>query len=79
MPRLTVEEAAKYVRLSKGTLNNLRTAGGGPRFIKLGRVFYDVRDLDQWIDAHKQSSTADKPELRRRRRRRINNLIDVRR
>ena len=75
--RLTVMEAAKYVRLSKGTLDNLRTTGGGPRYIKLGRkVIYDRTDLDQWLEDHKQNSTADKPQLRRRRRRRLRPRLD---
>ena len=70
MPRLTVPEAARYIPLAKGTLDNLRSAGGGPRFVKLGRkILYDTRDLDQWLEDHKQNSTADKPQLRRRRRR----------
>ena len=68
MPRLTTKEAAAYVPCAKGTLDNLRTAGGGPRFVKLGRkILYDVRDLDDWIEAHKQASTSDRPILRRRR------------
>jgi hypothetical protein len=69
--RLTVREAAEYVRLAMGTLNQMRCTGRGPQFIKLGRkILYDTRDLDVWIDAHKQHSTADRPEMRLRRRRR---------
>jgi excisionase family DNA binding protein len=69
--RLTVREAAEYVRLAQTTLNQMRTSGRGPQFIKLGRsVRYDTRDLDKWIDAHKQNSTADRPEMRLNRRRR---------
>jgi predicted DNA-binding transcriptional regulator AlpA len=77
-PRLTVPEAAEYLRLSKSWLDHKRTAGRGPRFVKLGgKIFYDVRDLDSWIETHKQNSTADRPQLPRRRRRRPNNAIDV--
>jgi len=66
MPRLTVTEAAAYIPMPKRTLEKLRTAGGGPRFIKLGkRVLYDVVDLDAWMEAHKQASTSDLPSLRR--------------
>jgi hypothetical protein len=37
----------------------------------LGRkILYDTVDLDQWINSHKQTSTADRPEMRLRRRRR---------
>jgi excisionase family DNA binding protein len=71
MTRLTVREAATYVRLAKSTLDHMRAAGGGPRYIKAGRkVLYDTVDLDRWLEAHKQNSTADTPQTRRRRRRR---------
>jgi excisionase family DNA binding protein len=75
MSRLTVKEAADYVRLAMSTLNALRTAGRGPRFIKLGRkVLYDTKDLDAWLDRNKRRSTSDEPQLRRRRRRSRNAL-----
>ena len=78
MTRLTVPEAANYLRLAKTTLDHYRSAGQGPRFIKLSRrkILYDTRDLDAWLDRHKQNSTRDKPELRRRRRR-SRNAFDV--
>jgi excisionase family DNA binding protein len=81
MTRLTTREAADYVRLSKGTLDQMRTDGTGPRFIKLGRkrrgrIFYDTVDLDAWINSRKQTSTTDQPQLRRRRRR-LNNPLDL--
>ena len=73
MTRLTVREAADYVRLAKSTLDHMRTAGKGPRFIKLGRkILYDSRDLDKWFDDNRRSSTADDPQARSRRRRRRN-------
>jgi excisionase family DNA binding protein len=72
MTRLTVPEAADYLRLSKATLDQWRTAGKGPRYIKAGkRILYDTRDLDAWLDGNKRSSTSDQPQLRRRRRRRL--------
>jgi hypothetical protein len=62
MNRLTTQEAADYVRLSKSTLDKLRVAGGGPIYIKYKRkVFYDTADLDSWMDGQKQASTADVP------------------
>ena len=58
---LTVAEAATYLSLSASTLNRLRVSGGGPRYAKLGgKILYDVRDLDQWIEAHKRSSTSER-------------------
>jgi excisionase family DNA binding protein len=69
MTRLTVKEAAEYLRVSVGTLERWRTTGGGPRYIKFARrVFYDRGDLDRWIESRKQASTADLPELRGRQR-----------
>ena len=78
MSRLNVREAAAYIPLAKGTLDNLRSAGKGPRFIKLGRkILYDTRDLDQWLEDNKRNSTSDQPQLRRRRRRRKLGLADA--
>jgi hypothetical protein len=57
---LPVVEAATYVSLSASTLNRLRVSGGGPRYAKLaGKVLYDIRDLDQWIEDSKRGSTSD--------------------
>jgi excisionase family DNA binding protein len=76
MSRLTVKEAAQYVRLAMSTLNALRTAGRGPRFIKLGRkVLYDTKDLDAWLDRNKRRSTNETQP--RRRRRRSRNALDM--
>jgi excisionase family DNA binding protein len=58
---LTVGEAATYLSLSASTLNRLRVSGGGPRYAKLGgKILYDVRDLDQWIEDHKRASTSER-------------------
>jgi hypothetical protein len=58
---LTVGEAATYLSLSASTLNRLRVSGGGPRYAKpVGKVLYDVCDLDQWIEAHKRASTSER-------------------
>lgn len=44
--------AAEIVGLSPATLNSLRVRGGGPPFIKLGRVVrYRVADLRAFRDA----------------------------
>ena len=69
MPRLTAKEAAEYTGLSHRYLEKLRTAGGGPRFIKFTRkVMYDTRELDRWLESKTQSSTADVPAARGRQR-----------
>jgi hypothetical protein len=42
-------------------MNRLRVSGGGPRYAKLaGKVLYDVRDLDQWIEDNKRGSTSER-------------------
>jgi hypothetical protein len=52
---------ATHVSLSASTLNRLRISGGGPRYAKLaGKILYDVRDLDQWVEDSKRGSTSDR-------------------
>ncbi|RYZ15183.1 MAG: DNA-binding protein [Alphaproteobacteria bacterium] len=48
-------EACQYlahahgIEVKKGTLNNLRCRGGGPKYRKGGRaVYYDLTELDAW-------------------------------
>jgi len=42
--------AAAYLGQSARTLRNLRLKGGGPVFLKLGRiVLYRRSDLDRWL------------------------------
>jgi hypothetical protein len=48
--RMDVSNAAKYVGLSRKTLEMYRVQGRGPRFIKKGRVFYRKSDLDGWLN-----------------------------
>ncbi|MCD6056412.1 MAG: hypothetical protein K0R12_1374 [Gammaproteobacteria bacterium] len=50
--RFNVENAARYLGLSPKTLATLRVNGQGPRFIKRGRIFYYLDDLDAWLNAH---------------------------
>ena len=71
---LTTTEAARYVRLSRRTLENYRVTGQGPKFLKVGRlVFYRLRDLDEWLENTVRRSTSDpgpepKPKKRTARR-----------
>ncbi|MBO6763456.1 AlpA family transcriptional regulator [Maricaulis sp.] len=56
---LDADKAAAYLGVSQGYLNKLRTTGGGPVFVKVGRrVVYDVADLDQWFADRKRASTS---------------------
>lgn len=51
--------AAAYLGgIQPTTLAKWRCIGGGPEFTKVGgRVFYDVRVLDAWLDGRTQCST----------------------
>ena len=51
--------AAAYTGLAESTLEKLRVHGGGPIYIRVGRiVVYDPDDLDAWLAAHKRRSTS---------------------
>jgi predicted DNA-binding transcriptional regulator AlpA len=55
--------AAEYLGLSPATLETLRTRGGGPPFVKLGRrVVYRREDLDAWLARRLRRSTSDQGE-----------------
>lgn len=51
---LNVKEAALAVGVSVSYLNQMRCYGGGPRYVKLGRVVrYDPADLAAWVEENK--------------------------
>lgn len=57
--KLTVAEAAKYLRVSKSTLQRMRSDGTGPTWIKAGDainspVLYEVGDLDVYVSSLKK-------------------------
>jgi hypothetical protein len=47
--RLDTENAARFLGLSPKTLAIMRSNGSGPRFLKRGRVFYFLEDLQAWV------------------------------
>ena len=54
-PFLNTEEAAQFVRLNKGTLENMRSYGDGPIFRKHGnRIYYHIDDLNEWSSKRSQ-------------------------
>ncbi len=64
--RMTTEEAANYIGLSKKTLAGYRCDGVGPKFVKLGsRVFYKKSDLDSWIDSNSGLMSTSQARLRK--------------
>lgn len=56
---LNVRQAAVRLGLSKSTLDKMRTAGKGPRFVKTTdrAVRYDPTDLDHWIAVRRKQTT----------------------
>jgi len=57
---LTVEEAARFLRLSPRTLNKFRIEGRGPEFRKHGRrCLYALADLEAWSAERRRTSTSD--------------------
>ena len=57
---LNVREAAARLGLSKSTLDKMRCAGKGPRYVKSTdkAVRYDPADLDAWIAARRSKDAA---------------------
>jgi len=52
--------AAEALGLSYSTLTKMRVNGGGPIFLKLGRVVkYRRADLDTWMTENRRRSTSD--------------------
>jgi excisionase family DNA binding protein len=56
---LTTRQAASYLKLASETLEQMRTAGGGPPFVKLARmVRYRRTDLDSWLSERLRNNTS---------------------
>jgi hypothetical protein len=58
-------EARDRLHLPEHTLKRLRRLNQGPRWLRIGRVvFYDINDLDAWIQAstHTPQSPAALPK-----------------
>ena len=50
---LTTGQAASYLKLAPGTLQNWRSKGKGPKFIKRGNnVYYPMKSLEDYIARH---------------------------
>lgn len=60
---LDTKTAAECLRMAPGTLENWRTQGVGPKFIKTagkrGRVLYDPADIEAWKEANRYQSTSE--------------------
>ena len=59
-PLLTQRQASALLCLSERTLERLRVAGTGPRFVRAGRsVRYRETDLEVWISQRVVGSTSE--------------------
>ena len=56
--RMDPKNASTYCGLSVKTLAMKRCNGSGPKFVKLGRIFYFREDLDSWLSRSRFISTA---------------------
>ena len=57
---LTEQQAAQLLTVKVKTLQKWRVCGGGPKFIKLGRVVrYDSNALLEFVREHTVTSTAE--------------------
>ncbi len=58
--RLRTPEAAAYLGLSVSSLEKMRSLGGGPVFLAMGRaVSYALPDLDAWASARAVRNTSE--------------------
>jgi predicted DNA-binding transcriptional regulator AlpA len=57
---LNSKKAAAFLGVSERTLERLRTAGEGPKYVKFGMVVrYDPADILAWIEGRKRASTSE--------------------
>lgn len=49
--RMDTKNTASYTGLAEKTLAMMRCNGTGPKFLKIGRVFYFKADVDAWLAA----------------------------
>jgi len=55
---MTTADAAEYTGLQKTTLEQWRSRGEGPPFVRMNRtVRYRQADLDAWIESRVQTTT----------------------
>jgi len=63
--RLDTKNAAAYLGLAKKTMDMMRCKGTGPKYVKRGRIFYYINDLDDWLNVQgRLTSTAQGIALR---------------
>ena len=57
---LKAKTLAERIGVTEGCLAKWRVSGEGPRFIRVQRsIAYDPRDVQEWLDARRVSSTSE--------------------
>jgi hypothetical protein len=57
---LTQREAASVLRLSERTLERMRVAGNGPRFVRCNRTIrYRLQDIETFVEVRTVGSTSE--------------------
>ena len=57
--RMDTKNTSTYTGLSEKTLAMMRCNGNGPKYIKRGRIFYFMADIDEWMNSQgRLTSTA---------------------
>jgi excisionase family DNA binding protein len=63
-PLLTTRAAAEMLCLNSRTLERLRVAGNGPRFVKMGKsIRYRPADVEAWLMTRVIGSTSEADDL----------------
>lgn len=55
---MNIEEAAKYIKSTKGTLYQNKSV---PRFKKMGKIYFSKKQLDEWVT--KDGNVRKEPKL----------------
>jgi len=59
-PLLSAKHVSSILCVTIGTLAKWRVFGSGPKFIRINRrIAYDPKDIEDWLDARRVSSTSE--------------------
>lgn len=56
--RVDAKNAAAYIGLSEKTLAMMRSKRRGPKYLKRGRIFYYIKDIEEWMGGAERVSTS---------------------
>ncbi len=52
--RMDTAATARYLGKKEKTLAQWRWRGVGPPYVKLGRIYYFQKDVDEWIESNRK-------------------------